>query len=340
MDQHEYSVSIIIPTYDRAAFLRHVSLPSVVRQTVPALECIVVDDGSTDDTAAVVRRFIEENPGTDIKYVHQGNAGVAAARNAGIARAKGEWVLALDSDDALLDDALETLIAAARNGADIVRGRTWRVDFQTGRIRGIGGSTPSSVLLRKSIFSKYGPYDEDRDIIEDIDHMFRLLPFIEEGTLVMPYLDHATTVYFSHGGQVTNLATASRLVVKERAMIGKWGSRLPDTPRGKGNIAHLWRNKGVYEILSGDTKEGRRSLAASLRIRWSWGTLFLYGCAYGGTRVMRSFVVPMRRASETLGFRLGLIRFALKHHAEFRRGRSEARRIARSAQGRETEHMR
>ena len=86
------TVSVIIPTYNRAAFLRR-ALQSVQNQTRQADEVIVVDDGSTDATAAVVADY------SDVIYRFQENAGVAAARNRGAQIAAGEWLAFLDSDD-------------------------------------------------------------------------------------------------------------------------------------------------------------------------------------------------------------------------------------------------
>jgi glycosyltransferase involved in cell wall biosynthesis len=86
-------VSVIIPTFNRELFLPE-ALASVYAQNSAPLQVIVVDDGSTDNTAAVVRGW-----GTDLEYVYQANRGPAAARNTGIQHAKGEWVTFLDSDD-------------------------------------------------------------------------------------------------------------------------------------------------------------------------------------------------------------------------------------------------
>jgi len=85
--------SVIIPTYNRRAFLEE-AVQSVRAQTYRDFEIIIVDDGSTDDTAA----FVEANR-QHLKYVYQENAGPSAARNTGIARASGRYVTFLDSDD-------------------------------------------------------------------------------------------------------------------------------------------------------------------------------------------------------------------------------------------------
>ena len=89
-------VSVIIPAFNAAAFVAE-TLASAQTQTWPALEIIVVDDGSTDDTAAIIEAAAASDP--RITLLRQPNAGVAAARNLGIAAAQGEYIAPLDADD-------------------------------------------------------------------------------------------------------------------------------------------------------------------------------------------------------------------------------------------------
>lgn len=96
--------SIIIPTYNRAAFLPK-AIESVLAQTYPNWELIVVDDGSTDNTKGVVAQYSDSR----IRYVYQENAERSAARNNGIANASGEYVCFMDSDNYMLPDRLEKL---------------------------------------------------------------------------------------------------------------------------------------------------------------------------------------------------------------------------------------
>jgi len=94
------SISVIIAVYNGGSTIRR-AIQSVLSQTCPAHELIVVDDGSTDDTAAVVREC-----GERITYVYQPNAGVSAARNAGAQTASGDWLAFLDADDWYYEDRL------------------------------------------------------------------------------------------------------------------------------------------------------------------------------------------------------------------------------------------
>jgi GT2 family glycosyltransferase len=104
------TVSVILPTYNRASWLPG-TIASLLRQTHPPLEVLIVDDGSTDDTAAVCRSFP-----APVRYLRQENAGVSAARNHGIREAVGEWIALADSDDLWaprkLEIQLEALAAA------------------------------------------------------------------------------------------------------------------------------------------------------------------------------------------------------------------------------------
>lgn len=99
--------SIIIPTYNRAGDLKS-SLESVLQQSFTDFEVVVVDDGSTDHTAAVVRSFTD----TRVKYIYQQNSERSAARNNGIRNASGKYICFLDSDDQYLPEHLAIINAA------------------------------------------------------------------------------------------------------------------------------------------------------------------------------------------------------------------------------------
>jgi glycosyltransferase involved in cell wall biosynthesis len=127
-------ISVIIPTYNRAALLRE-AIESVLAQTRAADEIIVVDDGSTDDTRATVADR-EQRDGR-VRYVWQPNAFQSAARNNGVRHATGDLLLFLDSDDRLLPDALGRLEAAiaARPDAALAYGRARLIDTSGALVR-------------------------------------------------------------------------------------------------------------------------------------------------------------------------------------------------------------
>ena len=100
-DKSGSSVSVVITCYKQSAFIG-TAIESVLAQTYPASEIIVVDDGSPDNTASVVAQYLT------VQYVYQENQDVSAARNKGIKHASGKYVVFLDGDDRLLPHALET----------------------------------------------------------------------------------------------------------------------------------------------------------------------------------------------------------------------------------------
>lgn len=101
--QRESCVSVIIPTHNRAHCVAE-AIDSVLAQYPPANEIIVIDDGSTDNTTDVLDTYSDR-----ITVLHQANAGAAAARNLGLAHARGKWIAFLDSDDVWLDGRLALL---------------------------------------------------------------------------------------------------------------------------------------------------------------------------------------------------------------------------------------
>ena len=113
-------VSILIPVYNVAPYIEK-CLGSVMAQTYPGgMECILVDDGSTDDSIALAERAIAAYAGpVEFRIIPSPRKGVAAARNAALAEAKGEYVLYLDSDDALTPDCVEKLMAPMERDAAV-----------------------------------------------------------------------------------------------------------------------------------------------------------------------------------------------------------------------------
>jgi glycosyltransferase involved in cell wall biosynthesis len=108
------SVSVIIPTYNRANSVPR-AIESVLNQTMPVSEIIVVDDGSRDNTREVIHSYKPR-----IKYIYQNNAGPAAARNRGIAESKCRWLAFLDSDDIWLPQKIERQLQETEKlGADV-----------------------------------------------------------------------------------------------------------------------------------------------------------------------------------------------------------------------------
>jgi len=123
-------VSVIIPTFNQSGYLVE-AIKSVLSQTYTSLEVIVVDDGSTDNTAEVVGAFDSR-----VRYLRQSNKGTAAARNAGIAHAKGKWIAFLDHDDLWMPEklALQIPLFEADPKLGLVYAAIRFFDDRTGRI--------------------------------------------------------------------------------------------------------------------------------------------------------------------------------------------------------------
>lgn len=141
------TVSVVIPVYNHARYLAE-AIASALEQTRPAAEVIVVDDGSTDETPQVLARHRDR-----VRVVEQANRGVAAARNAGAALARGELLAFLDADDAWLPGKLEAQAArfAAEPALGLVHCAVEEIDAQGRRLRtlteGMDGRVAEEMLL-------------------------------------------------------------------------------------------------------------------------------------------------------------------------------------------------
>lgn len=182
----EFPVSVIIPTYNRAAILGR-AIESVLAQTLAPAEVIVVDDGSTDGTAALVRRDYPQ-----CRYLAQENRGVSAARNLGISAATGEWLAFLDSDDEWLPGKLEAQRQALLQSGERRLCHTEEIWIRNGkrvnamRKHGKSGGwiyqrclplcviSPSSVVIHRDVFRSYGGFDETLPACEDYDLWLRI----------------------------------------------------------------------------------------------------------------------------------------------------------------------
>lgn len=108
---HGALVSVVIPCFNQAAFLRE-AIDSVIAQSYAPIEIVVVDDGSTDDTSKIAASYRE------VRLVRQANAGLPAARNAGVRASSGEFVICLDADDRLLPDGVAVGVRALREAPE------------------------------------------------------------------------------------------------------------------------------------------------------------------------------------------------------------------------------
>jgi CDP-glycerol glycerophosphotransferase len=118
-------VSVVVPVYNVAAYLE-TCLESLAQQTMADLEVVMVDDGSTDESPEIGRRFVARD--ARFRLVHQANAGLGAARNTGVENATGEFVAFVDSDDVVTRHAYELLLSSLdRSGSDFASGNVRRL---------------------------------------------------------------------------------------------------------------------------------------------------------------------------------------------------------------------
>jgi glycosyltransferase involved in cell wall biosynthesis len=218
-------VSVVVPCFNQAHFLPD-AIESVNAQTYPNVEIIVVDDGSTDNTSAVVERY----PG--VRAVRHDNQGLAAARNAGLQHATGEYVVFLDADDMLLPEALAVGARALEERRDVafVFGYTMFTmddgseppaphrpqmtgEYYPALLAGCPIMPPASVMFRRSIFDEMEPFDPSLTAAEDYELYYR----IARRHAVQC---HATviTVYRRHGANMTGGSVRNLLRENLRAL--------------------------------------------------------------------------------------------------------------------------
>jgi glycosyltransferase involved in cell wall biosynthesis len=203
-------VSVIIPAFNASRFISQ-AIESVLDQTFTDRELIVVDDGSTDDTASLAMKY-----GEKLRYIYQKNQGLSSARNTGIVKAEGEYIGFLDADDywdreklrhqvALLDSLPDTgVVYTALKVVDkdnheieergcLVRGRIF---FSLLTENCVVGSC-SSALIRRECFEKAGTFDEMLSASEDWDLWLRIAPYY-----LFDFVDLPLTFYRIHEGNM------------------------------------------------------------------------------------------------------------------------------------------
>ena len=172
----EPTISVIIPAYNAAQSIA-AAVRSAWDQKPRPSEVIVVDDGSTDDTAAVVSGLP-----IPVKLLSQANQGAGQARNAGVTQAKGEWLAFLDADDVWLPGKLEKQgrytgdpsVAVINCRAKTKQGGPVASEISLDRLWEANDLITSSVLVRRSAFLAAGGFDANLDLAEDHDLWFRL----------------------------------------------------------------------------------------------------------------------------------------------------------------------
>lgn len=202
-------VSVVVPCFNQASFLDE-AIESVLAQTYPHFELIVVDDGSTDNTAEVAAR----HPG--VRLLRQDNAGLSAARNAGLRESGGDFVVFLDADDRLKPRALEVGLRALRahpecafvsgqveltsHDGSLLRAAQHRVidrDHHRVLLEGNAILSHATVMYRRQAFDVVGDFDTSLDACEDYDLYLRITRRFKAYTH-----DECVAEYRRHGGNM------------------------------------------------------------------------------------------------------------------------------------------
>ncbi len=205
------TISVVIPNYNRVHTIAR-ALDSVISQSLPADEIIVVDDGSTDDSRSFIKQKYPQ-----VTLLEQKHAGVSSARNKGISVASGEWLAFLDSDDEWLPEKLKnqmTTLSYSPGHRIVHTNEIWLRNGKTlkqlPQHRKYGGyiydkclplclMSPSSIVIHEKVFKEVGLFDESLPVCEDYDMWLRIcsrfpVSFLEEPMIV------------KHGGHMDQLS--------------------------------------------------------------------------------------------------------------------------------------
>ena len=167
-------ISVIVPIYNSEKFIEE-TLINIKKQNYPSLEIIVVDDGSSDKSAEIIK--IQK----DIHYYYQENKGPSSARNLGLKNSNGEYIIFLDSDDYWEDNSLLLLANQLNNfpSIQIIEGKIREFQKEENSATYIFDDTPyymsnfGSCMFRKSVFNQVGIFEEKLLCSEDIDWFTR-----------------------------------------------------------------------------------------------------------------------------------------------------------------------
>ena len=263
-------ISVIIPTYNRQDIVSK-AVRSVLNQTERDLEVIVVDDGSTDNTRAVIENLADAR----INYFYKTNGGPASARNFGLSRAGGQYVAFLDHDDLWPENYLEVMLSHLENNAEFgVVYSPITVVYPDGRKvksykRPFGKSGrltqdlfkksfvwTSAALIRKSVLENFW-YDESLNrSYEDSDFFLRLSTRTQ-----FLFVEDVEAVKTVHSSNLSALAgiQPTRILVLERFYFRLGGDKLVPAKIARRKISHACR-----KVAEERHREGHRTAAITL----------------------------------------------------------------------------
>lgn len=274
------AISVVIPTYNCARWLRE-SLDSIFAQTWADLEVVVVDDGSTDATAAVLAQY-----GGRLRVVAGEHGGLSAARNLGLAQARGTWIAFHDADDIALPDrlAFQRDFLARHPEAEVIFCNGERLDAPTRVVPpAVARRAEGHVLGAEDVFTGYplyfqgalvprrafelaGPFDVSLRVQPDIEYAYRLFPrcrsvFVDR--VVFRYRWHTTNNSGDRlGGREDIARILAGLAENDPDAVRLIGAR-----RLRGRLARHYYAIARRCIALGDHARARAALARALRLR-------------------------------------------------------------------------
>lgn len=281
-------VSVIIPTYNRAALLTR-SIKSVLNQSFQDTEIIIVDDASTDSTEAIVRGLADPR----IVYLkHETNRGGSAARNTGIKAACADLVAFQDSDDEWLPDKLAKqmdLLADAPAAVGVVYTGFWRINGETKEyipgptVKATQGNihqelltenfvTTQAVLVKKECFQTAGLFDESLPRFQDWELFLRIAKYFE-----FLYVPEPLVISYFTAGSISSKPQA--LIEAIEIILAKNRVEFRKYPRIYAD--HLIRLSNLYRF-AGDLKNSRRCLKEASQTSFSPGLLVAIGASFCG----------------------------------------------------------
>jgi glycosyltransferase involved in cell wall biosynthesis len=282
------SVSVVIPAYNSAPYIAR-TLETVLQQSYRPYEIIVVDDGSTDDTPNVLKKYRDR-----IIYIHQDNAGEPAARNTGIRHARGEFIAFLDADDLWLPDKLEVQMDYFEQHPEVALVYSdMKLFTETGIIHEsvkewLGMSLPSgyvfpqlfaetlfgsgTVVFRKTCVEQVGFFDESFLVGSDYEMWLRMARRFRFGCVDKPllmYRHHPTMATRGLGKALQNG------IPWEGKVISRILDLYPEVEKELGRsavrkrLARPYFYLGVSRLDNGHHAEARGLFAQSLQ-QWPW----------------------------------------------------------------------
>ena len=264
-------VSVILPTYNRANLLTR-AVQSVLDQSYKDLELIIVDDGSDDETNAVVRSFEDQR----LRYVHHSdNQGVATARNTGLSKSQGALIAFQDSDDTWVREKLELQVnglLSSDNQVGVHYSPFIRIKglmetqypLDVGKYQGNLSRellyrnliTSSAALVKSECFDKVGTFDNTLDCLVDWDMWIRIAEHYHFRAIQKPLVH----VYFTPNGLTAN---RELLALNLERVLDKHNAAFIMAPKARAfHICAL----GNLLCLSGELILGRKYLIQSLKI--------------------------------------------------------------------------